>query len=289
MVTAGTGRVYSTWQQSMAKDAAQGEPGMDTPTLTDVIQQALDPDFAMGWDLFLALVPLALAVFLFRRGQSRGPVWWVSLALFVLFLPNAAYPLTDFLHFVLKVRQRPHLPAWAVALLVVPEYFVYIGASFLAYVLSLQFMGAYVRRIGKPRVVASLEALLHALSALGIYLGRVLRLNSWDALTHPVTVVGASAGAFDRAKTSLFVVGTCILVAAAYYAIRFLIDAVLNRRPISASQDELLGLLDRVGYEVGRDADGRLFLRRQGLDWPPRSARRTTHVEETGSLPHRSR
>jgi uncharacterized membrane protein len=245
---------------------------MGTSTLTDVIQQALDPDFAMGWDLFLALVPLALAFVLFRCGLSRGPLWWAGILLFVLFLPNAAYPVTDFLHFVLKVRQRPHLPAWAVALLVVPEYFLYIGASFLAYVLSLQFLGDYLRRIGRPRVVALAEALLHAGTAMGIYLGRVLRLNSWDALTHPVAVVGASAGAFDRAKTTLFVVGTGILVAACYYAVRYLFDAVRRQRPADAGRDELLGLLERSGYEVGRDASGRLFLRRQGLDWPPRPA-----------------
>ena len=67
-------------------------------------------------------------------------------------------------------------------------------------------------------------------------------------------VVGASAGAFDRAKTALFVVGTGILVAAAYYAIRYLTDAVRRNRPADASRDELLGLLDRTGYEVGRDA-----------------------------------
>jgi uncharacterized membrane protein len=245
---------------------------MGTATLTDVIQQALDPDFAMGWDLFLAVVPLALACVHFRRGPSRGPLWWAGLLVFVLFLPNAAYPLTDFLHFVLKVRQRPHLPAWAVALLVVPEYFLYIGTSFLAYVLSLQFLGQYLRRIGRPRMVAPVEGLLHAGTAMGIYLGRVLRLNSWDALTHPVAVVGASAGAFDRAKTTLFVVGTGILVAVCYYAVRYLMDAVRRPRPTDAARDELLGLLDRSGYEVGRDADGRLFLRRRGLDWPPRPA-----------------
>jgi hypothetical protein len=173
---------------------------------------------------------------------------------------------------VLKVRQRPHLPAWAVALLVVPEYFLYIGASFLAYVLSLQFLREYLRRIGRPRVVAPVEGLLHAGTAMGIYLGRVLRLNSWDALTNPVAVVGASAGAFDRAKTTLFVVGTGVLVAACYYAVRFLVDAVRGPRAADAGRDELLGLLDRSGYEVGQDADGRLFLRRKGLDWPPRQA-----------------
>jgi uncharacterized membrane protein len=218
-------------------------------------------------------VPLALAFLLFRRPNRVGLLWWVGLAAFVLFLPNAAYPLTDFLHFVLKVRQRPYLPAWAVGLFVVPEYVLYIGSSFLAYTLSLQYLGTYLRRAGKPGWVRPAEALLHALCAVGIYLGRALRLNSWDALTHPGTVVEASAGAFDRAKSALFVVGTAIVVAAAYYAVRQVLDVIATRQPAEASREDLLGLLHQAGFEVGYDADGRLFLRRRGLDWPPRVSR----------------
>src|SRR5579863_886556 len=145
---------------------------MDTETIPEIIRRALDPDFAMGWDLFLAGVPLALAFLLFRRARSRGPLWWAGLAVFVLFLPNAAYPLTDFLHFVLKIRQRPYLPDWAVGLFVIPEYVVYIGASFLAYVLALRFLGNYLRSAGKGRLVVATELLLHGLCALGVYLGR---------------------------------------------------------------------------------------------------------------------
>ncbi len=40
---------------------------------------------------------------------------------------------------------------YAIAVLVVPEYFLYIGASFLAYVLSLRFLGEDLRRVGRPR------------------------------------------------------------------------------------------------------------------------------------------
>jgi uncharacterized membrane protein len=247
---------------------------MGNETIPDIVQQALSPDFDMGWDLFLAGIPLALAVVLFRRGLSRGPLWWVGVALFVLFLPNAAYPLTDFLHFVMKVRQRPYLPAWAVGLLVVPEYFLYIGASFLAYVLSLQFLGTYLCRVGKPRIVGVLEALLHTLSAVGIYLGRARRLNSWDALTQPVSVLAKSAEAFDRLGSVLFIAGTGAAVAAAYYAARYLFDRVRPRFQADLSRDELLGLLRHSGYEVGRDADSRLFMRRTGLEWPALAKRR---------------
>jgi uncharacterized membrane protein len=244
---------------------------MDTETIPEIVQRALDPDFSMGWDLFLAGVPLALAFVLFRRARSRGPVWWAGLALFVLFLPNAAYPLTDFLHFVLKIRQRPYLPAWAVGLLVIPEYLVYIGASFLAYVLSLRFLGDYLRSHGKVRLVAPVELVLHGLCALGIYLGRMPRLNSWDVLTRPATVLEKSAGALDQPKSVLFIAITAVVVAAAYYPARSLVDALRRGHSAAPPRHELIGLLERNGYEVGRDAEGRLFLSRKGLDWPPQA------------------
>ena len=44
---------------------------------------------------------------------------------------------------------------------------------------------------------------------------------------------------------------------------------VAGARAIIDHPSELLGLIERNGFEVGRDEDGRLFMRRKGLDWPP--------------------
>ncbi len=239
---------------------------METSTIQYIVQRALTPDFAMDRGFVLAMVPLAIAALLFRRSGKRGPIWWAGVVLFVLFLPNAAYPLTDILHFVAKVRQRPYLPSWAISLIVMPQYFLYIGASFLAYAVSLRLCGQYLRRTGFAKLVVPVELLLHASTAVGVYLGRAIRMDSWDALTNPGQVVEASAGAF--------VVGTGLIVAVAYYAARYILDAIGNRRPADSSPEELLSLLHHAGFEVGRDLDGRPFVRRKGLNWPPTPARR---------------
>src|SRR5262245_2969471 len=56
----------------------------------------------MGWNTLLAWVPVVLAWGLFRGGAdrsvSRSPLWWAGLVLFVLFLPNAPYVVTDLFH-----------------------------------------------------------------------------------------------------------------------------------------------------------------------------------------------
>jgi uncharacterized membrane protein len=236
---------------------------MANEPISDIIDRALTADFDMGWDWFLAAVPLVLAYVLFRRRVAHGPLAWIGITVFVLFLPNAAYPLTDLLHFVLKVRQRPYLPAWAIALIVIPQYVLFIGTSFLAYILSLKFVGEYLNGNGKARLAMPAEVSLHFLCALGIFLGRALRLNSWDALTHPEAVAKASALAFDRWKYALFVIGTSVIVGLLYYCGRFMVDAIQNRFRQASTLDELPALLRRAGFELGRDADGRLFLRQE--------------------------
>ncbi len=190
---------------------------------------ALRPDFSMGWNLLLALVPLFLAWLLSRRRGRPGVLWWFGLALFVLFLPNAPYALTDLLHFVRKARQQPHLPEWVLVVFTVPEYVLYVGACLLSYVLSLLLLGDYLRRQGKARWVRPLEALMHALCGAGVYLGRVVRLNSWDALADPEAVVGAASGAVGRWRPVVFIVGTTLILVAAYYPLKYIVEAVLAR------------------------------------------------------------
>ncbi len=58
----------------------------------------------MGWNLLLALVPLALALLLFRGRRERTALWWLGTAAFVAFLPNAPYVMTDVIHLFTDVR-----------------------------------------------------------------------------------------------------------------------------------------------------------------------------------------
>jgi uncharacterized membrane protein len=46
----------------------------------------------------LALVPLGLALVVFRPRARLRVAWWIGAGLFVAFLPNAPYVLTDLVH-----------------------------------------------------------------------------------------------------------------------------------------------------------------------------------------------
>ncbi len=160
--------------------------------------------FWMSWNLLLALVPAVLAVAVFRFRGRRGVAWWVGVAAFVLFLPNAPYVVTDLVHL-------PGDAGWvgsrgAVLVGVLPLYaaFVFVGLS--AYVLALHEVDGFLHRIGRDRWRRRVEVSAHVVCSIGIVLGRVGRLNSWDTVTDP----GATA---SRATETLSWSGTPLRLA----------------------------------------------------------------------------
>jgi uncharacterized membrane protein len=138
----------------------------------------------MGWNTFLALVPLVLARVLF--GRRERPRWLLVAggAVFVAFLPNAPYVLTDALHLPreLAAARGDH---WLAAALL-GQYLCLFAVGFLAYVLSLVRLERWLADHGaSPRAVLAVDLSLHGLCAVGIVLGRVFRFNSWDLVTDP--------------------------------------------------------------------------------------------------------
>jgi len=132
------------------------------------------------WNLILAWVPFGFAVAAYLRARRRTDVAVVAmLALWLLFFPNAPYLLTDFLH----LGEGP-APLWYDAMMI--SAFAWTG-------LMLGFASLYVvQRILTPAVgraaawLGVLAAL--ALGSIGVYIGRFIRFNSWDALLHPQEV-----------------------------------------------------------------------------------------------------
>jgi uncharacterized membrane protein len=137
----------------------------------------------MTWNLFLAFIPLALSVWLFRSNRGRSWIWWLGFLVFYAFLPNAPYLLTDIIHLIDDIRTIQSV--WMITLVLIPVYLVVILGGFEAYVISLINLGHYLHRIGKSQWILGVELMTHSLCAVGIYLGRFLRFNSWDFITQP--------------------------------------------------------------------------------------------------------
>jgi uncharacterized membrane protein len=140
------------------------------------------------WNLFLAFIPLALSFWLFRRKTtSRSIGWWIGLVVFIAFLPNAPYMLTDIIHLIRGTRAG--YSSWVIALVFIPLHLGAILSGFEAYVLSLINQSYYLKQQGASRFIVWAELMAHALCAIGVYMGRFLRFNSWDLVTDPGNVL----------------------------------------------------------------------------------------------------
>ena len=161
---------------------------MTAPRLEQTFQQALEiirPNFHMGWNLFLALLPLLLAVVIFRtNSRETGWLCWPLFGVFILFLPNAPYVLTDVIHFAAKIRVSPPLPLWAISLLLI-EFVIYFLIGMQSFTLSLLLLGRRMKQQGQGWLILPLEILILSVSAFGMYIGRFDRFNSWNVVTDP--------------------------------------------------------------------------------------------------------
>jgi len=131
------------------------------------------------WNLFLAWIPFALAVFVYDRWRRRqtGLLLVALGGIWLLFFPNAPYIATDFVH----LRQDASAPYWYDAVTIAA--FAWIGL--LLGFASLYLMQTVVRQARGVVAGWVFAVIAIGLGSLGIYLGRFLRLNSWDALEHP--------------------------------------------------------------------------------------------------------
>jgi len=143
-----------------------------------------EPGYAfLVWNLFLAWVPLVCAVALraahVRRVRSVAllPVF----ALWLAFLPNAPYLVTDFVH----LRYRDGAPLWFDAVMLASYAWSGVGLG----VASLRICSEVVRERRGPWTAAIFVGASGLFTGFGIYLGRFVRLNTWDLLTRPLTVM----------------------------------------------------------------------------------------------------
>ena len=140
------------------------------------------------WNIFLAWVPLFAALLFYGLAARRSRRWLVmtcAAVIWFLFFPNAPYIVTDIVH----LHVRPPVPYWYDIICVMA--FAQTGL-FVGY-LSLYLMQEVVRAwLGRWSGWA-FALVMMGLSGFGIYLGRFLRWNSWDALLEPLDTLRDAA------------------------------------------------------------------------------------------------
>jgi uncharacterized membrane protein len=132
------------------------------------------------WNVFLAWVPFGIS----RILRSKQPTSWFNysmLFVWLLFLPNAPYIITDLMHLT-HVKGMPVYFDVILILIAVLQGLVYFYASiFIVKRKLIQYLPKHVNTLFIPAVFV--------LSGLGVYLGRYSRYNSWDIVTKPNIII----------------------------------------------------------------------------------------------------
>jgi uncharacterized membrane protein len=141
--------------------------------------------FSLIWNLFLAWLPLvfillAKRVFqkrLFTTSSFNRIIVFGLTFLWLIFFPNSPYIITDLIHL-------SHLPKnliWFDSICIFVTALTGLAMGFYS---LLIFQNIWNQILGK---VITWLALLSSLvmSGFGLYLGRVVRLNSWDIFSNP--------------------------------------------------------------------------------------------------------
>ncbi|WP_338539948.1 DUF1361 domain-containing protein [Paenibacillus tundrae] len=179
------------------------------------------------WNLFLGWIPFIFSyvAYVFSYVKWKGATWLaiVSGLLWLLFFPNSSYIVTDLVH--LTARSSRYYGGNGLNFtywydLIVVLMFVWVGLL-LGFLSMYQLQEVIYKRVGR---MASWIFVLAgcALGSYGVLLGRVYRLNSWDALTNRSTLIALMQESVSRPSLAFcmfFGVFILTIYATLYYLI----------------------------------------------------------------------
>jgi len=152
----------------------------------------------VAWNIFLALVPLGL-YFLLRKywrrsGWLSGRQKLAAAVLFIgwlLFFPNTAYILTDVRHLVNFCPADSLFEVCPENAWMIMFFFTYSSLGLIAFYYNLKLMAGLVKEIFNEFWSNLLILLTIPITALGVLLGLLSRLNSWDIILYPAVLAQA--------------------------------------------------------------------------------------------------
>lgn len=150
----------------------------------------------MVWNCFLSFLPRVFARRAVSFRESRKRVWPVWAFLWLLFWPNTFYMATDVAHFTGNsfYTEIPYQsPVYSSDLLLWAKGFLIVVGILYGVLNGVRseavFETGIVCPYGEKKRIA-FRAGVSFLGGIGIYLGRFLRLNSWDVF-RPVRIADA--------------------------------------------------------------------------------------------------
>jgi uncharacterized membrane protein len=135
------------------------------------------------WNLFLAYIPYFISGWLQRKLswiEHRGK-FSLAFIVWLLFIPNSFYILTDLFH----LGGHTGAPLWYDLALII----TFAWNGLLLGILSVRQMEKMIQVYLPGKMEWLFLYPVMVLNALGVYIGRYLRFNSWDIITNPFALV----------------------------------------------------------------------------------------------------
>ena len=133
------------------------------------------------WNVFLAFVPYLLGRLYIITKVKDGIILKTTIGvLWLLFLPNAPYIITDIFH----LTNVDSAPLWF-------DTIFLMTSAILGLLIFYQCIKDFEQYITTNRSFVRRQLILFTIMILcgfGIYLGRFLRLNSWEVFTNPANI-----------------------------------------------------------------------------------------------------
>ncbi|KQY94035.1 hypothetical protein ASD24_00265 [Paenibacillus sp. Root52] len=186
------------------------------------------------WNLFLGWIPFIFSyvAYVFSYVKWKGAIWLAiaSGLLWLLFFPNSSYIVTDLVH--LTARSSRYYGGNGLNFtywydLIVVLMFVWVGLL-LGFLSMYQLQEVIYKRVGR---MASWIFVLAgcALGSYGVLLGRVYRLNSWDALTNRSALIALMQESVSRPSLA-FCMFFGVFILTIYATLYYLINTRTTRQ-----------------------------------------------------------
>ncbi len=185
----------------------------------------------LGWNVILAFVPVVFAFVFYNKSLEDNDKQQDKVILILLFLswlfffPNAFYLITDFIHL-----GGEEFYYWGQLYSPITYTENYLGYLTLAHIFLGAFIGVFmaiyslrmidiylIKKFGNMYSTLIIIVIMF-LSSIGIYIGRFLRLNSWDVL-NPFNVLEQLFDSLNR-FTFEFIMIFIVIQLALYYLLK---------------------------------------------------------------------
>ena len=152
--------------------------------LAEAILDRTNQNLFMIFNLFLAWVPLILAVLIYKYVKNKplvSPLGIVLSIAWLCFLPNSFYIVSDSIHLI-------NFNSTDIIVGIVAFFMMAIN-GLLVGLISVYLINLELNKRMNSKSSALILITIFLLCGFAVYLGRFLRFNSWDVITNPISLI----------------------------------------------------------------------------------------------------